>query len=68
MTSHKDYLQLLKDKAEFLARILLDYKKQLRQDRLLNASMYQKVKHFKRKCAVLVTPHTSFLQTGTTRF
>ena len=36
-TSHKDHLQFVKDKEELIARVLLDYKTQLVQDRVLNA-------------------------------
>ena len=42
----KDNFPLLKHKAEFIAGILLDYKTQMTQDRVLNASMYQKMETF----------------------
>ena len=47
--THKDHLQLLKVKAEFTVDLLLDYKPQQAKDRVLNASMYQKVKPFFRR-------------------
>ena len=68
-TSHKDYLQLLKDKVEFIARVLLDYETQSAQDIVMNASMYQKVDTFlKHDLLYLLAQHISSLQTGTTRF
>ena len=41
--SQRDYLQLLRDEAEFAAGILLDFKIHLAQYRALNSSTYQKV-------------------------
>ena len=66
---HKDYLQLLTHKAEFIAGILFDYKTQLAQDRVLNVSMYQKVETFSDgDLLYLLASHISSLQTGMTKF
>ena len=45
-TSHKDHVQFITENAEFIVGILLDYKTQLAQDAVLNASMYQEVGTF----------------------
>ena len=59
-TSHKDYLQLLKDNAESIADILLDYKTQLDQHTVLNASMYQKVENLLKGDLVYLQIHPSY--------
>ena len=67
--THKDYLQLLKEKSEFIADILLYYSTQLTEEKVLNVSMYQKVEPFcGRDLAYLLALHASCLQTGTNKF
>ena len=46
VSSTINYLQLLKEKAELIASILIDYKTQMAQDKILNTSMYQTVETF----------------------
>ena len=67
--SHKEYLQLLKEKAEFTAGLLLDAKAQLaEEDRVINELMYQNVNNFSERHSVhLLATHTSSLQIGTTK-
>ena len=68
--SYSSYLFLLKGKAEFIKSILLDYKTQLIQDRVLDASMYHTVKKFFQNeiWYYLLAWHTSSLHTGTANF
>ena len=68
-TSHKDYLQPMIDKAEFIGGILHHCKTKMTQYRVLNASMYQKVETSSAGNLVhLLKTHASFLHIGTTKF
>ena len=65
----KVYLQLLKKTAEFTVDILLDYKTQVAQGRLLDALMYQNFKPFSEGDFVyLLASDVSSLQTERTKF
>ena len=56
-TSHKDYLQVLKDKAAIIASIMLDYKTQLSHDRVKNASKVKNI--FRRRFVIMLAHHAS---------
>ena len=56
--THKNNLQVLKEKAKFIPGILLDYKTQQIQDRVPNASMYQKVDTFLKVIWCTCLPYT----------
>ena len=67
--THKDYPQLLKDKPEFIAPILLNYKIQQVQDRVLKGSMYQRDKTFSDGNLIyFLASYAPSLQTGATKF
>ena len=68
VNSHKDYLQLLKEKTEFIAGILLDYKTSCLKKRALNTSMYKKVESCSGYLLYILVPNTSSIQTGRTKF
>ena len=53
---------MLRDKIEFEAGNLFDYKTQLTQDILVNASMYQKVETLREILVHLLMSHRSSLQ------
>ena len=64
--TYKDYLQLMKEKSDLIGAILLDNKAMQAQDRVQNASMYQKFSEG--HLVYLLVLHTSFLWMRTKKF
>ena len=68
-TTHKQNIQLLNEKAKFIAGILLHYKIQQTQDGVLHSSVYQKAETFSEGNLIyLLVSHVSSPQMGTTKF